>query len=75
MIFPDGANIFSSSTSVRDGGKPLMYKLAPLIPSLLGRAYETCRHCWGLVRILEIVNCCANYIMNNNSNKYNVMQL
>ena len=38
MIFPDGANIFSSSISVRDGGSPLMYRLAPFIPSLLGRA-------------------------------------
>jgi len=41
MIRPNGLNSDSNSCCVRFFGNPLTYKLAPLIASLLGLAYET----------------------------------
>lgn len=41
MIFPDWEKRFSKSNCVIDFGKPLIYKLAPLMLSLLGRARDT----------------------------------
>lgn len=42
MILPYGLNRFSRSCCVMFFGKPLTYKFAPLIASLLGLAYDTC---------------------------------
>lgn len=42
MIRPYGLNRFSRSCCVMFFGKPLTYKFAPLIASLLGLAYDTC---------------------------------
>jgi len=44
MMFPHGANMFSMSCCVMFFGRPLMYRFAPLMLSLLGRATDTCSH-------------------------------
>lgn len=43
MILPYGLNRFSRSCCVMFFGKPLTYRFAPLIASLLGLAYDTCQ--------------------------------
>ena len=42
MMLPHGVNMFSMSCCVMFFGRPLMYRFAPLMLSLLGRATDTC---------------------------------
>jgi len=44
MILPQDEKICSSSSWVREPGRPLMYRLASLMLSLLGRANDTYTH-------------------------------
>lgn len=49
MILPYGLNKFSRSCCVMFFGKPLTYRFAPLIASLLGLAYDTCQDVRSLI--------------------------
>lgn len=49
MILPYGLNKFSRSCCVMFFGKPLTYRFAPLIASLLGLAYDTCQDARSLI--------------------------